>query len=55
MTVAELLGRYAQGELDFPGAHIDHADLRHVHLDSVNLCGARLAGADARGILLTGA
>ena len=55
MTVSALLAQYAQGELDFPGAHIDHADLRHVCLDNVNLCGARLPGADARGIHLSGA
>src|SRR5215831_4671819 len=54
-TVSAIVGAYAKGELDFAGAHIEHADLRDRFLDSVNLCGARLAGADARGAHLTGA
>jgi hypothetical protein len=32
ITVEELLERYAHGELDFPGAHIERADLRNTHL-----------------------
>ena len=55
MTVEEFLERYAHGELDFPGAHVERADLRDAYLDEVNLCGARLAGTDMRGAFLTGA
>jgi hypothetical protein len=39
-TVRAVLVGYAPSELDFPGAKIDQANLRHVRPDGVKQCGA---------------
>ena len=64
-SVSDLLRRYAAGERDFRGAHLNWADLRgadlivadlsHADLSHADLSGADLRGAHLRGAHLRGA